>query len=110
MTTQKNLLSAVQQAVTDYCEATLPVRFDPEHPVVRLHEATFAADEINAAVECLLTTYVTMGPKVKAFERAFADKYGYKHAVMVNSGSSAKSACGGCGRQRGHDQCVEAGR
>jgi CDP-6-deoxy-D-xylo-4-hexulose-3-dehydrase len=31
----------------------------------------------------------TMGPKVAAFEEAFAAKIGTKHAVMVNSGSSA---------------------
>ena len=30
-----------------------------------------------------------MGPKVKAFEREFADKHGWRHGVMVNSGSSA---------------------
>lgn len=31
----------------------------------------------------------TMGPEVRAFEREFADALGAKHAVMVNSGSSA---------------------
>ncbi|MBM3514619.1 MAG: DegT/DnrJ/EryC1/StrS family aminotransferase, partial [Alphaproteobacteria bacterium] len=58
-------------------------------PVVRLHEPTFGADEIMAAVECLLTTRVTLGDKVKAFEREFASRYGWSHAVMNNSGSSA---------------------
>jgi CDP-6-deoxy-D-xylo-4-hexulose-3-dehydrase len=32
---------------------------------------------------------VTMGPNVRQFEEAFAAKFGMKHAVMVNSGSSA---------------------
>ncbi len=31
----------------------------------------------------------TMGPKVKQFENEFAEVFGVKHAVMVNSGSSA---------------------
>jgi CDP-6-deoxy-D-xylo-4-hexulose-3-dehydrase len=32
---------------------------------------------------------LTMGPEVEAFEQEFADYHGRKHAVMVNSGSSA---------------------
>ena len=31
----------------------------------------------------------TMGPETKAFESEFADYCGRKHAIMVNSGSSA---------------------
>jgi CDP-6-deoxy-D-xylo-4-hexulose-3-dehydrase len=31
----------------------------------------------------------TMGPRVKQFEEEFAEKFGAKHAVMTNSGSSA---------------------
>lgn len=34
----------------------------------------------------------TMGPKVKAFEEAFASFFGSRYAVMVNSGSSANLA------------------
>ena len=37
----------------------------------------------------LLSTSVTMGSKVKKFEEAFANYNGSRHAVMVNSGSSA---------------------
>ena len=49
----------------------------------------YGADEVNGALESLLTQNVTMGAKVRAFERAFADHVGSKHAIMVNSGSSA---------------------
>lgn len=63
--------------------------FDIKNPKVRLHEATFGPDEIMAALDCLLTTHVTMGPKVKKFEREFSDCFGFNHGVMNNSGSSA---------------------
>lgn len=87
MTDEK--LEAVHAAVRAYCESHFNFSFDPAAPVVRLHEPTFAAEEINAALDCLLTTWVTMGPKVAAFEDAFAAAHGFRNAVMVNSGSSA---------------------
>lgn len=83
------LLEDVRASVTAYCRARHDFSFKPDKPVVRLHEPTFSGEEINAALECMLTTHVTMGAKVKAFERQFADKYGFKNGIMVNSGSSA---------------------
>lgn len=47
------------------------------------------AEEVEAAIETLLSGWVTMGKKVAAFEEAWADSVGTKHAVCVNSGSSA---------------------
>ncbi len=46
-------------------------------------------EEAAEAIDSLLTTYVTMGKKVKQFEEIFSDYIGVKHGVMVNSGSSA---------------------
>jgi CDP-6-deoxy-D-xylo-4-hexulose-3-dehydrase len=88
-TANEALFSSIRAGVTAYCAAAHLHAFDPREPVVRLHEATFGADEINAALECLLTTQVTMGEKVREFERAFADAHGWRHGVMNNSGSSA---------------------
>lgn len=85
----EDLMRAVRASVEAYCAKAHDYAFDPKRPIVRLHEPTFGAEEINAALECMLTTYVTMGPKVKGFEREFADKHGWRHGVMVNSGSSA---------------------
>jgi CDP-6-deoxy-D-xylo-4-hexulose-3-dehydrase len=45
--------------------------------------------EICAAVEVLLSGRLTMGERVREFEREFARVVGAPHAVMVNSGSSA---------------------
>jgi CDP-4-dehydro-6-deoxyglucose reductase, E1 len=68
---------------------TAPRPFDPARPVVKLHEATYDDEEIWEVLQCLVRTEVTMGPKVKRFEQEFAKRFGHRHAVMVNSGSSA---------------------
>lgn len=89
MSIPDRFLSDVHESVAAYCDAHHHFRFDEANPVVRLHEPTFGADEINAALDCMLTTQVTMGAKVKQFERAFADHYGWTHGIVSNSGSSA---------------------
>ena len=50
---------------------------------------TLAADEISAAKAVLDSGLLTMGREVQKFENAFASWVGAKHALMVNSGSSA---------------------
>jgi CDP-6-deoxy-D-xylo-4-hexulose-3-dehydrase len=81
--------SALKKAVEAAWKETAPKPFDPRKPVVRLHEATYDDQEIWEVLQCLLNIEVTMGPRVKKFERDFARKFGHGHAVMVNSGSSA---------------------
>src|SRR3989344_710670 len=49
----------------------------------------FGHEEVNEAIDSLLSTYVTMGRKVKKFEGMFANYSQTKHGIMVNSGSSA---------------------
>ncbi len=88
-TEQTHALNAVREAVQQFYADAPAVAFDPANPRVRLHEATYGAPEVWAALECLLTTRVTMGETVRAFERAFADAFSYRHGIMVNSGSSA---------------------
>ena len=46
-------------------------------------------EEIEAAIDTLLSGWLTMGKKVQEFESAWAETVGTKHAVCVNSGSSA---------------------
>ena len=50
---------------------------------------SYGWEETWEALDSLLSTRVTMGAKVKQFESLFAEYVGVKHAVMVNSGSSA---------------------
>lgn len=56
---------------------------------IPLNVPTYGALEVIEALDSLLTTWVTMGKKVEAFERMWADYIGRWMAVMTNSGSSA---------------------
>ena len=61
----------------------------PGEPRLPLHVPSYGADEVNEAIDSLLSTHVTMGEKVRRFERLWAEYLGVAEAVMVNSGSSA---------------------
>jgi CDP-6-deoxy-D-xylo-4-hexulose-3-dehydrase len=54
-----------------------------------LASTSWGDEEIQAVERVLREGQLTMGRNVRAFEEAFAAKLGVKHAVMVNSGSSA---------------------
>lgn len=82
-------METVRNSIYQWWEKNAPIDFDASNPQVRLHDPTFGPDEISAMVEQLLSTRVTMGPVVKAFEQSFCDLLGYKHGVSNNSGSSA---------------------
>jgi CDP-6-deoxy-D-xylo-4-hexulose-3-dehydrase len=57
--------------------------------LIKLSDTTWDNEEIDAINECLLSDELTMGNRVKEFEFKFSKYIGTKHAVMVNSGSSA---------------------
>ena len=57
-----------------------------------LATSTWGPEEREAAHRVIDSGFYTMGKEVAAFERQFADYFGAKHAVMVNSGSSANLA------------------
>ena len=56
---------------------------------IPLNTNSLGIEEISAAKAVLDSGQLTMGPKCREFERAFADYLGVEHAIMVNSGSSA---------------------
>ena len=49
-------------------------------------------EDIQSVVDVLQSDWLTTGPKVGEFERAFADVVGAKYAVAVNSGTAALHA------------------
>lgn len=63
--------------------------FIPGKTHIPLSATTYGWEEASEAIESLLTTWVTMGDKVKRFEETWANYIGVPHAIMVNSGSSA---------------------
>ena len=63
--------------------------FIPGKTKISIASPTYGFAEVNEALDSLLSTWVTMGKKVKKFENSFARYIGSKYSVMVNSGSSA---------------------
>ncbi|MCW3004137.1 MAG: UDP-4-keto-6-deoxy-N-acetylglucosamine 4-aminotransferase, partial [Conexibacter sp.] len=49
-------------------------------------------EDIAAVVEALKDPFITQGPRVEAFERAFADAHGAPHAVAFANGTAALHA------------------
>lgn len=59
-------------------------------------------DDIKAVTDVLQSPYLTQGPAVPAFEKALAQRVGAKHALAVNSATSALHiACVTLGLQKG---------
>ncbi|WP_018606572.1 DegT/DnrJ/EryC1/StrS family aminotransferase [Uliginosibacterium gangwonense] len=54
-----------------------------------LAASTWGPEEVEALHRVIDSNMFTMGENVRRFEQAFAAKFGVKHGVMVNSGSSA---------------------
>jgi CDP-6-deoxy-D-xylo-4-hexulose-3-dehydrase len=54
-----------------------------------LASTSWGQEELDAITRVVRGGQFTMGAEVRRFEEAFAARFGVKHAVMVNSGSSA---------------------
>ena len=84
----KELMSQISILVKNYFENN-SYNFESGKTKIPLAVPTYNHEEVIEAIDSLLSTMVTMGSKVKQFEKKFAEYIGTKHAIMVNSGSSA---------------------
>ncbi len=50
-------------------------------------------DDINSVIETLKSDFLTQGPKIAEFERAFSEYVGSKYAVAVSNGTAALHLC-----------------
>lgn len=80
---------AIQQQIATLVDEYFELAPPPVDGECPLSVPLYGSEEVNGALDALLTQNVTMGSRVKQFEAAFAEKIGSRHAVMVNSGSSA---------------------
>jgi len=87
--TDQTLLDCLKNDIQQYCDTHFNFAFNSKNPIVRLHEPTVDGAEIYAALETMLSTYTTMGKKVRTFEKQYAAYIQSTHAVMSNSGSSS---------------------
>jgi perosamine synthetase len=73
-----------------------PLAIDGGEPVRRqllpYARQTVDDDDITAVVEALRSDWLTTGPLVETFEKAFASEVGAGHAVAVSSGTAALHA------------------
>ncbi|MBI4514417.1 MAG: DegT/DnrJ/EryC1/StrS family aminotransferase [Deltaproteobacteria bacterium] len=56
---------------------------------IPFHRPPIGEEEIAAVVEALRSGWLTMGPKTRAFEEAFAAAIGARHAIAVSSCTAA---------------------
>ena len=83
----------ILELVAEYAaERHLTRSFDPQNPSVPVSGKVFGAEEVVELVRASLDFWLTAGPETTRFERALARKVGLRHALMVNSGSSANLA------------------
>jgi CDP-6-deoxy-D-xylo-4-hexulose-3-dehydrase len=66
-----------------------PPAFDPRHPRVPASGRVFGPEEVVELVRTSLDFWLTAGPETEVFERDLAQATGHRHAILVNSGSSA---------------------
>ncbi len=56
---------------------------------ISFHKACIDQKEIDAVTDTLKSGWITMGPKVKEFEKKFSDYIGAKFSISVNSATAA---------------------
>jgi len=89
MDREKEIKQQIKGLIQDYFSQRQKKEFQAGRTKIPLMSPSYGWEEVNEALESLLSTQVTMGEKVKKFESMFAQYIGVKHAIMVNSGSSA---------------------
>lgn len=89
MTDYQDVPDSVEEEIRSVIESRGDREFRPGETPVRLSTPTYGAEEVIDSLDSLMSTWVTMGEKVEAFEEQWADYIGTNHSTMVNSGSSA---------------------
>ena len=86
----ETLRSQILELVAKYYAAAFPARdFVPGEMPVPVSGKVFDATELQHLVDSGLDFWLTTGRFAAQFEREFAGVFGLRHAILVNSGSSA---------------------
>lgn len=84
------LRQEILRLTREYAVAQWPERaFAPGESPVPVSGKVFDADEVEHLVDASLDFWLTTGRFARQFEREFARWFGVRHALLVNSGSSA---------------------
>jgi CDP-6-deoxy-D-xylo-4-hexulose-3-dehydrase len=92
-TPAEELRKRILDLVADYYGSAFPSRtFVPGESEVPVSGRVFAADDVQSLVDSALDFWLTTGRFAAQFESQFAAICGVRHALLVNSGSSANLA------------------
>ncbi|MGD0016343.1 MAG: DegT/DnrJ/EryC1/StrS family aminotransferase, partial [Verrucomicrobiia bacterium] len=84
------LRSQIAELVSKYHQAAFPEqKFLPDETPVHYAGRVFDEDELLQLVDASLDFWLTTGRFADKFEREFGRFFGLRHAILVNSGSSA---------------------
>ncbi len=87
---REELRERIRSLVAEYhAEAFAPAGFEPGAMPVPVSGKVFGPEEIQNAVDAGLDFWLTTGRFAADFERRFARRMAARHALLVNSGSSA---------------------
>lgn len=81
---KQEIYEGIMALITEYYR-----RPKPRKTEIRTSDVLFDEKEALHLVKVLLSGWITQGPETSQFEKDFAEYYGVKHAIAVNSGSSA---------------------
>jgi CDP-6-deoxy-D-xylo-4-hexulose-3-dehydrase len=86
----EELRSRILALVADYAAEQWPMRdFEPGTSAVHVSGKVFDADDVQHLVDASLDFWLTTGRFARDFEQSFAEWWGRKFCMLVNSGSSA---------------------
>lgn len=86
----EELRRRILEMVREYAAANWPSRpFRPSEDPVPASGKVFDGEDLTSLVDASLDFWLTTGRFAAQFERQFADFVGVRHALLVNSGSSA---------------------
>lgn len=83
---EEEIWADLTRLITEYYKQPKP---RPERREIRTNDVLFDEKEALRLLRVFLKGWITQGPETKEFEDDFAKYYGIKHAITVNSGSSA---------------------
>lgn len=84
----EGILSEIKEKIKQYIDKR-ESEFIPQKSKICVGSPIFDEKEIISVLDSLLQTNISQGKVVKNFENIFADYVGVRHAIAVNSGSSA---------------------
>lgn len=107
----EELRDQILELVAEYYIAAFPPNdFVPGGTPIPVSGRVFDATEIQHLVDASLDFWLTTGRFAEQFEREFARSFGLRHAILVNSGSSANLLALSClTSPKLRDLCLRSG-